>query len=922
MSDHSDTNLNFATLDRLLDQALCLSDEERERFLAELGETQREALVDLLQEAQSVSLSRISTIAQKVVREVEHSDDNVDTVLDTKAGEWQLKREIGSGGTGQVFYAERHELDGNTGEDNGDAFVQHAAVKVLWSHQVRSQFRDRFLRERRILASIDHPGLARFLDGGLLGDGRPWFAMEYVDGDDIVNFTKARPVNERLALFLEVADTIDYAHQRLIVHRDIKPQNILVDPRGKPRVLDFGIAVILGDLGNQKLTSAQGTPMTLQYASPEQVTGDPIDVASDVYQLGLLLYEMLTGNKPYRLDDTSLQAAVDTIRYESPPPPSRYANNLGSDLDAIVTKALRKDPGARYRSVAAMTDDVRRYIEGRPITARPQSAGYILSRFIRRNALLTSIVTASVVALTFATMFSMNSAMKANAEAERSRITQEILAGVFEQADPFGEGGAEVTLADALVRAKPFIKETVANDPRLAWEVNKTMVGIFTNLDLLDLEREALQAAWDAALTIDGDNETERLFAIAGLGNILVRTDPSEGVSFLAKHLPSSPSTSRSAIEWLSAKYAEVSAYIRLRDYDRADQGAADMARVAREFEIDAPRTLGRIDQLLAGAARRAGNLDTADQHWANAVENMRRADAPLGLAVTLSNYALHYGMTKRYEASAAAFEESIEIFRNHETDNTSHANVLRLYAGLLFRMRRADEAQGALDEALAILDPNEQRYAYFIAQLNRANFAFADGEMEIVFDAIDQGLHVAVPAFGHDSEVTQRMRPVFARLLLFADRPFQAASLANLDDRRSCADRNVLTAAIDEAVVQLADTPETEGARQTVWTEIERLRSAATNGALRSDQLAVALATYRNPPDAFFDALDRYRFIVALSDFARFADAGVSAELHAELERMQAQKARARKLVSDDARLGYLVGLLNPGRTGICESF
>lgn len=922
MSSDSATDLSFAVLDDLLDQALSLSDNAQAEFLGTLGQSQRQALMELLEQSQASALSNLSAIALEAIQRLApHADD--DTVnAGENAGNWQLKREIGAGGTGQVFYAERHELEGNTDESRGDEFVQHAAVKVLWSHQVRSQFKDRFLRERRILASVDHPGLARFLDGGLLGDGRPWFAMEYVDGDHIVNATKALRVNERLAMFIEVAETIDYAHQRLIVHRDIKPHNILVDPLGKPRVLDFGIAGILGELGTRELTQAQGTPLTLQYASPEQVTGAAVDVASDVYQLGLLLFEILTGERPYALDDASLQASIDTICNQPPLAPSAYVDNLDSDLDAIVSKALRKDPTERYASVAAMAGDVRQFIAGRPITARPQSTWYVLSRFVRRNALLTSIVVTSAVALTFATVISVNKAMEANAEATRSRITQQILADVFEQADPFGEGAAQITLADALVRAKPFISEKVANDPRLAWEVNKTLAEIFTNLDLLDMEREALQAAWDAALKLEGDNQPEQLFAIAGLGNLLVRTDPSEGVEFLAKHLPASPSSPRGAGAWLSAKYAEVSAYIRLRDYQRADQGGADMARVARELDVDSPRTLGRIDQLLAGAARRAGDLDAADRHWASALENMRRADAPLALAVTLSNRALHFGMTKRYEASAAAFQESIEIFRHHETDNTSHANSLRLYAGLLFRMQKSAEAQAALDEALLILDPEEHSYAYYIAQLNRANFAFADGDSTIAFDAIDKGLQVAVSAFGHDSEVTRRMLTVFARLLLFADRPSQAASLVGFDDGRLCSDQAALSTVLDRAVAELGEAPETEAARQAVWKEIDELRSAATQAEPQPNGVAAAMATYRDPPDVFFDALDRYRFTVALADLAGLADPTVFAELQTQLQHHQALKAQARSLLSDDQRLERLLGLLNLEGMGICKSF
>ncbi len=922
MSGDADNELSFSVLDALLDEALSLHQKDRDRFLESLGDAQRNALVELLQASEGVTLSRISDLANAAVRRSSNGNAEEAALINERVGEWQIIREIGSGGTGQVFHAERHEQSAADGSENPDAFVQQAAVKVLWSHQVQSQFRDRFLRERRILASINHPGLARFLDGGLLDDGRPWFAMEYVDGNDILASSERLSIRERLRLFLAIADTIDYAHQRLVVHRDIKPQNILVDSLGKPRVLDFGIAGILGELGNRELTQAQGTPLTLQYASPEQVSGGSIDVASDVYQLGLLLYQMLTGEQPYKLDETSLRSSVETICNESAKPPSHFSSRVDSDIDAIVLKALRKDPDDRYRSVSAMAEDLRRFLADRPVQARPQSAWYVFSRFVRRNALLTSIVAVSGIALTIATAISINSAAKANAEAERSRLTQEILADVFRQADPFGDGASQMTLADALVRARPSIDERVADDPQLAWEVNKTLVAIFTNLDLQDMEREALQSAWNAALKLDGDSAPEQLFAIAGLGNILARSDPEEAIKFFAEHLPALSPTKRSAEAWLSAKYAEVSAHIRLRNDERADEGAAEMARVAMELGVESPRTLGRIDQLLAGSARRAGDPEAADQHWDSAVENMRRAGAPLGLAVTLSNRALHYGRTGRYVESAASFEESIDIFGNHEADNTSHANVLRLYAGLLFRMKKADEAIGVLDEALAILDPEKNNYAYYIAQLNRAKFAFAKGDVATSIDAINRGLQVAVPAFGSDAEVTRRMSTVFGRLLLFAGEPYLAAELLGLEDSSVCARRELLIAAVDDALINLDEAPATEAARLKVWQEIEAVRGPSVADQSVASQFVIAMSTYREPPDVFFDALDRYRFAVALIVIAEDVDLTVHGELKAELGEYQLLMAESRKLLFENNQLNRILGLLRPTRTHLCANF
>lgn len=900
MTDDGNGELSFETLDALLDEALSLDGEARAAFLEGLKPSHRKALSELLEKAESGSLERIGSSARSKLRDVAAAVSQSSGT----AGSWQLKREIGSGGTGQVFYGERHE------QTDADGFVQRAAIKVLWSHRVASQFRERFLRERRILASIDHPGIARFLDGGLLGDGRPWFAMEYVAGQDIVSAAQTLPVAERLELFLAVVDTIDYAHQRLIVHRDIKPQNVLVDELGQPRVLDFGIARILDEFDEKELTRAQGTPVTLQYASPEQVTGMSIDVASDVYQLGLLLYEILTGEKPYSIDEQSLRQAIETICSSAPSSPSARTDGIDRDLDAIVGKALHKKPAQRYRSAAAMAEDLRRFLEGRPVTARPRALGYVLSLYLRRNALPATVIAASVVALSFATVFSIRMAYEARAEAERSQTTQRILADVFEQADPYGGGGADISLADALIRARPSIDEQIAGDPRLAWEVNKTLAEIFTSLDLTELEREAYGAAWDAALALGGDNERELLFAIAGEGNILVRTDPAEAIEFFAEHLPASPASAHAAVDWLSAKYAEVSALIRLRDYAGADAGAHDMARVAEEFGVNAPRSLGRIDQLLAGAARRAGNEAAADEHWASAVSNMRRADAPLGLAVTLSNQALHFGMTGRYEDSEAAFEESIAVFREHSPDDSSHANVLRLYAGLLFRMRRPRDALDTLDQSLSILDPSADSYPYFVAQLNRAGFSFASGDTAITVAAVTDGLDVALAEFGPESDVTQRMFPVLARLLVFADRGSDAARLLGLDEHEACAADADRTAAVEERARLLADAPAVDASRQAIWQTIVRADEADA-GSAAGEAFAQAVASYRNDADVFLDALDRRQMLDALTRVAGLNGQSLPLDLQQEAEKLTATRADTMELLDGAARR-RLAGLLD----------
>jgi tetratricopeptide (TPR) repeat protein len=515
-----------------------------------------------------------------------------------------------------------------------------------------------------------------------------------------------------------------------------------------------------------------------------------------------------------------------------------------------------------------------------------------------------------------ATVVSIRSANQARDEAERSRTTQRILADVFEQADPFGDGGAEVTQADALIRAKPGIEEKVMDEPRLAWEENRTLAGIFTNLDLQYLEREAFQAAWDAALELEGANEREVLFGVAGIGNILTRNDPATALTFFAEHLPKLPASPEGAAEWLSAKYAEVSALIRLRDYAGADQGARDMQRVAVEFSVDAPRTLARIDQLLAGAARRAGDVAAADRHWASSVANMQRAATPIGLAVTLSNQALHFGMTGRFAESEAAFQESIAIFREHAPDHTSHANIQRLYAGLLYRMRRPDEALGALRETLSILDPDEESYTYVVAQIARADVAFAKGDTAQTFAAIEQSSDVAVATFSPNSDVTQRILPVLARLLLFAGYPGEAAQAVGVGSGDSCTVEQGALHEIDAAVSRLADNTAAETARQTAWSKVHALEQLAADGNLNANAFSNAADELRAWQSVFIDVLDRYQILNALHDLGQQIAGGVPAGLREERARVSALRRETRGMLAADgrARLDRVLSMLHPG--------
>jgi non-specific serine/threonine protein kinase/serine/threonine-protein kinase len=349
-------------------------------------------------------------------------------------GPYRLLREVGWGGMGAVYEALRED----------EEFRKRAAVKIVRREMASEAILVRFRLERQILAGLDHPHIAALFDGGVTADGRPWFAMEFVEGQAIDEYCRAQrlAVRERVSLFLEVCAAVEYAHRNLVVHRDLKPGNILVTADGRPKLLDFGIAKLVGeenDAAGSRLTRAGDLLLTPDYASPEQVCGGPITTATDVYSLGVILYELLAGTRPYRLEGKPLQDIVRTITDHEPRRPSdaiardessadtdgagpRLRRQLAGDLDSIVLMAIRKEPERRYSSVEQLREDLQRYLDGRPVLARQGSTGYRLRKFIVRHAAAVSGVTLLILVLAGGIVSTLLQARRA--EAERARAEE------------------------------------------------------------------------------------------------------------------------------------------------------------------------------------------------------------------------------------------------------------------------------------------------------------------------------------------------------------------------------------------------------------------------------------------------------------------------------------------------------------------
>ena len=336
--------------------------------------------------------------------------------IGSRIGPYEILSELGRGGMGQVFLARRAD----------DEFQKRVAIKLVPPGPAREIALERFRSERQISATLEHPNIARLLDGGTTAEGEPYFVMEYVEGQPLTVYAEENglSIERRLRLFREVCEAVHYAHRNLVVHRDIKPSNILVTSEGVPKLLDFGIAKLLDPAGPAAggETGTLVRMLTPDYASPEQVRGGRVSTSSDVYSLGVVLYELLAGRKPYRIETGDPVELVRLVCEQDPERPSAVSPRLSGDLDAIVLKAMRKEPEHRYASVEAFSADVGRYLDGRPVLARRGTTAYRLGKFVSRNRVgvaAAALLVAALGAGVWATVLEARRARAAEAKAER-----------------------------------------------------------------------------------------------------------------------------------------------------------------------------------------------------------------------------------------------------------------------------------------------------------------------------------------------------------------------------------------------------------------------------------------------------------------------------------------------------------------------
>ena len=638
-----------------------------------------------------------------------------------RVGPYTILDEIGRGGMGRVYCAER--TDGT--------FDQRVAIKIL-PESMGGPMHARFLAERRILARLEHPGISRMIDGGVTENGTTYFVMELVEGVPIDTWCEAREasLDQRIDLFLQVCDAVAYAHNNLVVHRDLKPSNILVDDSGRVRLLDFGIAKVLDpeevDLEDpeslmSEITRVGGAPLTRGWASPEQLHGEPVTTASDVYALGCLLYLLVTrGERAHKLAGLTPTQVVQRVTLAEPTPPSRHsgARGVGPDLDAVVLQALGLDPESRYPTARHLADDLRRERRGQPVIARPQTWIYRASRFVRRHTAGSAAVAASVLLLVGLTAVSFEAARaseeyarnvslerdRAEREAARAAQVSALLLSAFERADPGGTLGEAVTARDILNAGAEVARTDLVSDPDLRAGLLYNIAEVYRMMNVrsraLELSEEgmaALERVPDAApdrwfdhqlqlaLIRRGPEARERYRALHPQAEARYATDPvGLGIFF-----------TRYARELNWSQDPELKAEL----FDRA-------IAILREHEGELARL--SLANALITSCYGTGSQEPLEPCMARLEEGLDLRRSVLGpdhglVSAVLSDMALALESTDPV-ASDTLLEQAVASHRAWGGEgHTTSITLLNNRAGVLRDLGRLDEAEAAFREALEL---------------------------------------------------------------------------------------------------------------------------------------------------------------------------------------------------------------------------
>lgn len=722
----------WARVKQLFDAAADLGPNERSALLdheCRDDTTLRREIESLLESDQQTN-GFIEEPAIEVPRDL-FPDAIDETFVGRQFGAYRILREIGRGGLGAVYLAARAD----------DEYRKEVAIKLVRRGLDTEDILRRFRNERQILAQLDHPNIARLIDGGTTDDGLPYFVMEYVNGEPIGAYCDAHALTttERLNLFRKVCAAVTYAHQNLVIHRDLKPSNILVASDGEPKLLDFGIAKLLtaeNELFTQTVPALR--VMTPEYASPEQIKGDKITTASDVYSLGVLLYELLTGQRPYRLKTRTAEEIAraiteqeperpSTVVAAAPPPPElpgedrrrgRRRYDLRGDIDNIVLMALRKEPARRYPSVGQFSEDIRRHLAGLPVVARKATVSYRTSKFVTRHRIGVAtavLLLLSLIAGIVATAWQAKRATEQRDLAQRQAVKAERVTTFLQNVLGFSDPGwassnpqrkRDATVAEALVEAARRAETELADEPEALAAVHFTIGTTYRVQSKFPEAEPHLRKALEIRRRVLGDKHPETGQSMVALAEWCL----------LSGRYPEAEPLFRDAIPIFRAAHDAKWLAIALNDYGALKSSTGDYAsaeKLLREgLEVSAElrgaeRAPRAIMYSVLGAARcQQGDFTQGAELLQKSIEEFRalpgepRSELAFALS-TLGNIRL---IQADYDKAEALLREAFELFRKTVGENhQSSAGPLLLLAELYYKRENYDKARAEIEHAMQI---------------------------------------------------------------------------------------------------------------------------------------------------------------------------------------------------------------------------
>jgi serine/threonine protein kinase/Tfp pilus assembly protein PilF len=704
----------WAQLSARLDSLLDLEPDARVAALRELERDDAALAAELrrllaLEAAHGDFLSEPLPIA-RVEAELELPPQAGDAI-----GPYHLIRLLGEGGMGSVWLAGR--ADG--------LYQREVALKLLRADASAPGLRARFARERQILAQLSHPNIARLFDAGVDAAGRPYLALEYVEGETLIDYARRRALDvpRRIELVLQVCEAVAYAHGRLVVHRDLKPSNILVREDGRVQLLDFGIAKLLDPEatgGATELTRFGGRAYTPHYAAPEQIRGEAISTQTDVYALGVVLFELLTGQRPYRLKRHTTAELEEAVLQLEPQRASQAlrrgeedgtdpgggtrtarqrARTLSGDIDNILLMALRKAPEQRYASIEAFAKDLRRHLDGHPVSARPDRFGYRTGKFVRRNAVALGLGSGALLLLLCAAGLLWWQAREALAAAQRAQAMQDFMLGLFERTDPSqaqrGDLSVAELLRDGATRARGELQVQPAVQTELLLTIASLQSGFGRYADALAL-LDTLPPREEALLRLR--HASERARALRGLERIEACLDA------LAAAAPDADALAPREPLAVAQYHALRGRCLRRHGDTDAARGAFETALALRESNAAPELQLTEVLTDLAALDADAGAYDRAIERMQQALARLERgpgSDNLMGVNLWRSLGALQRDKGDP-AAAEAAFRRALQLGDTlFPGGHPATAEARRQLAATYVDYGRLDEAEPLLAQVL-----------------------------------------------------------------------------------------------------------------------------------------------------------------------------------------------------------------------------